>query len=159
MHCAFIIFPNDAHAGPPPPNCTPFPPGCGMHVEGPFVSKANRCGNYSCVGAMLRPFWDVINRLGNLVGLTADRNLKPFWRKGPTWPCTARRLNGIARFVSSILSKEVVVFRCLINMACHCLPPRRYSRLNSTTQPCTQMIICHGLTPTPSKSPRLIARP
>ena len=44
----------------------------------------------SCVGAMSRPFWDVINRLGSSVVPTADRNLKPFWRKGgrpgPAWP-------------------------------------------------------------------------
>ena len=89
---------------------------------------------------------------------TDDRNLKASWREGPTWPCTVRPLNGIARFDSSVLSKGFDVFRCMIRMICLCLQPRRYNRSNNTILPCTQMLTCPDLTQTPSKSHRSTAR-
>ena len=89
---------------------------------------------------------------------TDDRNLKASWREGPTWPCTVRPLNGIARFDSSVLSKGFDVFRCMIRMICLCLQPRRYNRSNNTILPCTQMLTCHDLTQNPSNPLRSTAR-
>ena len=63
------------------------------------------------------------------------------------------------RKIRQLCPRGFVVFRCIINMACRCPPPRRYSRLNNIIPPCTQMITCRSLALTPSPKPRLIARP